>query len=114
MFKACLGNRCLIPTGAFFECATEPGPDGKKVEYEFRPTDRRVLWIAGPWENLGAIRRAGGDLCHGHDLSRPRRAFYRPPALPDLLGVRAHDGLAISDERYPGLHRAACRRHVQV
>ena len=50
MFKACLRNRCLIPADAFFEYAAEPGPDGRKIEYEFRPAHGRVLWIAGLWE----------------------------------------------------------------
>jgi len=50
MFKGSLANRCLIPADAIFEYAAEPGSDGKKVEYEFRPVDGRPLWIAGLWE----------------------------------------------------------------
>ena len=50
MFKDALRNRCLIPADAIFEYAAEPGPDGKKVEHEFRPTKEGPLWIAGIFE----------------------------------------------------------------
>ncbi len=50
MFKDALRNRCLIPADAIFEYAAEPGPDGKKVEYEFRPAHGRPIWIAGLYE----------------------------------------------------------------
>lgn len=50
MFKDALRNRCLIPADSIFEYAAEPGPDGKKIEYEFRPADGRPLWIAGIYE----------------------------------------------------------------
>jgi putative SOS response-associated peptidase YedK len=46
MFKASIHNRCLIPTAAIYEYAAEPGPDGRKVEYEFTPVAGPV-WIAG-------------------------------------------------------------------
>ena len=50
MFKDALANRCLIPAGAIFEYAAEPGPDGRKVEFEFTPADGRTLWMAGLYE----------------------------------------------------------------
>jgi putative SOS response-associated peptidase YedK len=50
MFRDSLKNRCLIPADAIFEYASEPGPDGRKIEYEFRPAAGGPLWIAGLWE----------------------------------------------------------------
>ena len=44
MFReAAKSGRCLIPTHAFYEYAKEPGPDGKKIEYEFAPPAGGVL-----------------------------------------------------------------------
>ncbi len=94
MFKSCLGNRCLIPADAFFEYAAAPGPDGKKVEYEFRPADGRVLWIAGLWEASGpsdgpmstyamVMTSAGPDaLSIGHQRSP---IFLAPERMAEWL-----------------------------
>ena len=96
MFKASIGNRCLIPAAAIYEYAAEAGPDGKKVEYEFTPVAGPV-WIAGIHQRAHpadgpmltyamVMTEAGPDaLSIGH----PRSPIFLPEArLADWLDPR--------------------------
>jgi len=110
VFKSSLKNRCLIPVGSIFEYAKEPGPDGKKIEYEFTPTMPGPLWVAGIFSRVNidggplttyamVMTKAGPDaLSIGHErspifLPRDRMADWLNPANdPEDFAVSPQTG----------------------